>query len=121
MKKFSILLLSLVLVGCGSKSVGSNTAEISLHITKSPTNTEQITVKADNSSSLKDIMNKAGISFETEMRGSTEFVNKLAGVIATAGKSWKLYINGQLNNFTTLSEIKITQPVSIEWRYEENK
>lgn len=106
------------MTGCGQKIANAGTT---LHITKSPTNTQKINVSLEDNKNLKELMDHAKIEFTTEMRGSNEYITKLAGVISTASKSWKLYINGKISNFATLSEIKINQPLAIEWRYEENK
>lgn len=115
-------MVSLVFAGCGQTATVSNKESVSLEIVKSPTNTQKVELKANSeSTNLKELMDQAGISFKTEMHGTTEFVRELSGVIATASKSWKLYINGKINNFTKLSEIKINQLQAIEWRYEENK
>ena len=120
-KKLAFLLLSFFLVGCAQSSP-SGSGEISIQITKSPTNTQKIEVRnSGQAKNLAELMNQTGITFKTEMHDTSEFVRELGGVIATASKSWKLYINGQISHFTTLSDIKINQPLTIEWRYEENK
>lgn len=123
MKFFLYLLITgFLLSGCGSDSstfdrVVNRKKEVYIEIVKSDQETENFTVPA-RGQNLHEAMLATAIPFSTQMHGQDLAMVALSGVISTAGKEWRLYINDQPRIGADISKINLNESTKISWRYE---
>lgn len=125
MKKIILLGLGILLIGAGCTTKSNNNSTISaksvdyqIQVIKSETNINTLYTKAKNPATMKEILSQPEVKFSAELRGGKETVTMLDSVLATASKSWNLYINGQKNNFIGLEQVEVKPGDKIEWKYE---
>lgn len=118
----ALLLTSVVILmsGCGKISFTPD-KEYKIHVVKGPSNEQTFTapLAEKKSESLTDLAKRAQLSIATALHGDNEVITQLSGVIATASKTWYIYINDKKINNPRLSNITVQPSDKIECRYEE--
>ncbi len=108
-------------VGCGNYSQPPvrKTGEYQAVLMKS--NQNIITKKYDGEEkelTLPELLAKSNTRFKTDMRGDKEVFTELDGVVATAEKSWNVYIDESKKDYDSLNDIKINSKNDIKIIYE---
>ncbi len=120
----ALLVIAILVTGWGCKKDTPNPemaqSRYTVTIVTAPGNqTVESNVTAGELLPLTDVMEKLGIHVTTDLR-ETEVVTSLNDILATASKSWNLYINAQRKTFAALKDITVTPDDLVEWRYEEH-
>lgn len=119
MKYYLLILLTAFLAGCGpARAFKISQKEVVIEVKKSPESVTEYRVEPTGQN-LAEAMQNLAIPFETEEHDSTKTIAKLNGVISTASKSWRLYISGESITNPDITKIKLDQPTTISWRYEQ--
>lgn len=117
----TLTIASFLLSGCGTTSslneVFDGKKEVVIEIQKSEDSKTEAVIKAKGQS-LSDMMLETEIPFTTELHGQDIAMVKLDGVMSTAGKEWRLYINDQPRFGADITKINLNESAKISWRYE---
>jgi len=117
----TLIITTLLLSGCGTSTTLSEVfdgkKEVVIEIQKSEESKVESVVKA-HGQSLNDMMLETQIPFTTELHGQDVAMIKLDGVMSTAGKEWRLYINDELRHGADITKINLNESAKISWRYE---
>jgi len=125
LKKYNqigILLAVFLFLGAGCNSLPEETIHntYNVQVTKSASyrDSHQV-VEESEKIPLDQLMKKMDPELGIQKRNGQDMIVKLDGVIATASKEWKLYINNIQPEFTNLADLTVHTSDQIEWRYEE--
>lgn len=119
-----LALLLMTTTGCGKSSLvqAKKSGEYRMTIMKSGQNISTKKYEGrEKELTLTELLAKSNTPFKSEMRGTSEVITELDGVISTASKSWNVYIDDAKITNNSINEIKINSKNDIKIIYEENK
>lgn len=116
-----LALLLMTTTGCGKSSLvqAKKSGEYKIAVIKSSQNIS--TKKYEGSEkelTLTELLAKSNTPFKSEMRGTSEVITELDGVIATASKSWNVYTDDAKITNKSINEIKINSKNDLKIIYE---
>lgn len=125
MSRLTPFLLALLLLvsgaGCAARSGESgetlSAPAITVTIARSEDNSRTVRVTGSEHS-LAEALKQGAVPYRTAPGPQGEMMAELDGVVATASKTWNLYINGAQTTWTSLESVTVRAQDRVEWRYE---